>query len=138
MKPMRILRAGLVVAALTAAHTGQAISQVRGEPLSIDEAVSLAREANPMLRAARLRADAASERVSQAGALPDPQFTFGLLNRPVGDFRRTDCPVGYGGVGPSPALPLLPDTHGIASSRRLGTVTHGARNVARRTSSTAF
>jgi hypothetical protein len=47
-------------------------------------------------------------------------------------------PVGYGGVGPSPALPHLPDTHGIASSRRLGTVTHGARNVARRTSSAAF
>ena len=90
MEPIRILRAVLVVAALTAAHTGQAISQVRAVPLSIDEAVSLAREANPMLRAARLRADAASERVSQVGALPDPQFTFGLLNRPVSDFGRTD------------------------------------------------
>ena len=29
-------------------------------------------------------------------------------------------PKGYGGVGPSPALALLPDTHSIASSRRLG------------------
>ncbi len=53
-------------------------------------------------------------------------------------------PMGYGGVGPSPALPLLPDTHGIASSHRLGSVGapaaggSGARNVARRTSSTAF
>jgi hypothetical protein len=33
-------------------------------------------------------------------------------------------PMGYGGVGPSPALPLLPDTHGIASSRRLGSAGH--------------
>jgi len=40
-------------------------------------------------------------------------------------------PMGYGGVGPSPALPLLPDTHGIASSRRLVSVTHGARNAPR-------
>ncbi len=41
----------------------------------------------------------------------------------------------YGGVGPSPALALLPDTHGIASSRRLGSVTHGARNATRQGSS---
>ncbi len=33
-------------------------------------------------------------------------------------------PMGYGGVGSSPALPLLPDTPGIASSRRLGSAGH--------------
>jgi hypothetical protein len=47
----------------------------------------------------------------------------------------------YGGVGPSPALALLPDTHGIASSRRLGSVGapaaggSGARNATRQGSS---
>ncbi len=50
-------------------------------------------------------------------------------------------PTGYGGVGASPALPLLPDTHGIASSRRLGSVGapaaggSGARNATRQGSS---
>lgn len=39
-----------------------------------------------MLRAARLRADAAAERVPQAGALPDPQLSFGLMNRPIDGF----------------------------------------------------
>ncbi len=33
-------------------------------------------------------------------------------------------PMGYGGVGASPVLSLLPDTHGIASSRRLGSAGH--------------
>lgn len=81
--------AAAMVAALDMAAARPVLAQ-ESDTLTVAEAVTMARQANPMLRAARLRADAASERVSQAGALPDPQFTFGLLNRPVGDFGRTD------------------------------------------------
>ena len=60
------------------------------DTLTLDEMIMLARSANPALRAARLRADAAVERTRPAGTLPDPQLTFGLLNRPVRDYGRTD------------------------------------------------
>lgn len=82
----------------TAAYTGQADVQaaLRVEPLDtlpLAEALRLAREANPMLQAARLRVDVASARVPQAGALPDPQLSFGFMNRPASDFGNTDQPM---------------------------------------------
>ncbi len=43
-----------------------------------------------MLRAARLEADAAAQRIPQAGALPDPQFQFSLDNRPLAGFGAAD------------------------------------------------
>ncbi|HWP36304.1 MAG TPA: TolC family protein, partial [Gemmatimonadales bacterium] len=46
--------------------------------LPLEQAVAQVRAANPMLRAARLRAEAAWERVPQAAALPDPEVSFGL------------------------------------------------------------
>ncbi|MEE8594731.1 MAG: hypothetical protein V3T25_02580, partial [Gemmatimonadota bacterium] len=90
---MRVLRAVLVLSALMAVHAGEAMSQIMVEPLSIDEAVSLAREANPVRRAARLRADVAAERVPQAGALPDPILGFTLMNRQIKDFGSTAEPM---------------------------------------------
>jgi len=90
---MRILRAFLVLAALTAAHARQAVAQTTVEALPIDEAVSQAREANPALRAARLRADVAAERVPQAGALPNPMLRFALMNRQIQDFGSTAEPM---------------------------------------------
>lgn len=45
---------------------------------------------NPTLRAVRLRADAALERVPQAGALPDPMLGLGLMNRPLDDFGPSE------------------------------------------------
>jgi len=56
------------------------------DTLRVAAAVAAARDANPMLKAARLRADAAAERVSQVGALPDPTVSFGLMNRPISGF----------------------------------------------------
>lgn len=56
------------------------------DTLRIDTVVEAVRSANPSLRAARLGAAAAGERVSQAGALPDPMLSLGLMNRPVDDF----------------------------------------------------
>lgn len=71
----------LVMGAPSVASTQSPVDTLR-----LADAVSQARSTNPGLRGARLRADAASERVPQAGALPDPQLTFGLMNRPVNGF----------------------------------------------------
>lgn len=53
------------------------------DTLRLYEVVAELRRANPMLQSARYAADAASERVTQAGALPDPMLTLGLRNRPL-------------------------------------------------------
>lgn len=63
-----------------------AAAQWGPDTLAVADAVAMARDANPGLVAARLRADAAVERVAPAGTLPDPQLTFGLMNRPVDGF----------------------------------------------------
>jgi outer membrane protein TolC len=59
----------------------------------VAEAVRIALVANPMLRAARSSAVAAAARVSPAGALPDPQLQFGLMNRMIADFGSTMDPM---------------------------------------------
>ena len=70
---------------------------IQGTPatdtLRLADAVRIAREANPMLRAARASATAASERIGPAGALPDPQLQFGLMNRMASDFGNTADPM---------------------------------------------
>lgn len=85
--------------------TGWLLAQEpRGDSLSLEEAVTTARTANPMLQAARLRADAALERVPQAGAPPDPQLSFGLMNRPLSGFG-TDEPMTMNQVQLTQMLP---------------------------------
>jgi outer membrane protein TolC len=69
---------------------GSAAAQWAPDTLVLENVVRMARDANPKLAAARLRADAASERVTPAGTLPDPQLTFGLMNRPVDGFGTTE------------------------------------------------
>ena len=56
------------------------------DTLRLWEALAIALDTNPALHAARVRAMAAGERVPQAGALPDPMVSLGLMNRPVDDF----------------------------------------------------
>jgi len=63
------------------------------DTLRLSDALQMAREANPMLRAARLQAEAALQRVPQAGALPDPELSFGLMNRMVRSFGSTMEPM---------------------------------------------
>jgi outer membrane protein, heavy metal efflux system len=65
-------------------------AQSAPDTLRLADAVAAARQANPMLQAARLEADAAAQRVPQAGALPDPQFQLGLMNRPLAGFGTMD------------------------------------------------
>lgn len=60
------------------------------DTLRLADAVAVARDANPMLRAARLRADAARARVPQLGALPDPVVSFRLGNRPLDGFGANE------------------------------------------------
>ena len=82
-----------VVAALAAflmAAPAAAAGQQRPDTLRLADVVAAARAANPMLRSARLEADAGAARVSQAGALPDPLVQLGLMNRPVAGFGTMD------------------------------------------------
>jgi len=60
------------------------------DTLRLEEAIAMARRVNPMLRAARLRSDAASARVPQVGALPDPTLSFSLRNRPLDGFGTNE------------------------------------------------
>lgn len=80
-----------IVTALLAVVASRAVTQ--GDTLRVTEAVRIAREANPMLHAARASATAARERVGPAGALPDPQLQFGLMNRMASDFGSTTDPM---------------------------------------------
>jgi len=76
-----------VVPADTAAQAASA------DTLTVAEALRLAREANPMLRAARASARAAGERIGPAGALPDPQLQLALMNRMASEFGSTMDPM---------------------------------------------
>ena len=60
------------------------------DPAGLVELIATAREENPRIMAARLQADAARERVSPAGALPDPVLSLGLMNRSLADPGRSD------------------------------------------------
>jgi outer membrane protein TolC len=65
-------------------------AQQTPDALTLDSVVAEARQANPMLRAARLRADASRARISRVGALPDPAFSFSLRNRPLDGFGTAE------------------------------------------------
>lgn len=54
------------------------------DTLGLAQAIVQARAANPMLQAARARADAARERQGPAGAWPEPELGLGLMNRSLG------------------------------------------------------
>ena len=64
----------------------QAGPAAESDTLRLTEAVAAARAANPAVQASRLRAEAQQERVSPAGALPDPVLELGLINRPFDGF----------------------------------------------------
>jgi cobalt-zinc-cadmium efflux system outer membrane protein len=86
------------------------------DTLKLDHAVQVALEANPMLRAARLKAEAAQQRVPQAGALPDPELSLGLMNRMVGDLGSTMDPMTMNQVQLTQMLPW-PGKLGFAKQR---------------------
>ena len=101
MERVWVLTLGMLVAVSVPAAAQSAASSLDGRPASaapaaqgdtfrLADALAAARQANPMLRAARLEADAAAQRIPQAGALPDPQFQFSLENRLLAGFGAAD------------------------------------------------
>ena len=80
-----------VAMALLVAGPGDSAAQAPAlDTLRLAEALRIAREDNPALGAARSSALVAGERVSQAGALPDPRLTLGLANRPLTGFGTAE------------------------------------------------
>lgn len=63
------------------------------DTLRLADALQIARDANPMLHAARASAAAAAERVGPAGALTDPQLQIGLMNRMASEFGSVMDPM---------------------------------------------
>lgn len=79
-------------------------------PTTFDEAVRLAVERAPALRARRLQTEAAREEAVRAAALPDPTLTLGLANAPITgtdafDLRADDMTMKQ--VGVMQAFPAL-------------------------------
>ncbi len=87
--------AALVATVCAALLAARAVAQtaVPEDTLRLVNALRVARDANPMLRAARASATAAGQRIGPAGALPDPQLQFGLMNRMASDFDNTMDPM---------------------------------------------
>jgi cobalt-zinc-cadmium efflux system outer membrane protein len=67
--------------------------QAPPDTLRLADAIRIALQQNPMLRAAGASAAAADARIGPAGALPDPQLQFGLMNRMASDFGSTADPM---------------------------------------------
>jgi outer membrane protein TolC len=89
--PTGVLRAWLLVLVLTLQPgSSPLIAQDESDTLRLGEAVTMAREINPALRASILSADAAAERVSRVGALPDPMLMLGLMNWSTSDFSPSE------------------------------------------------
>ena len=86
------------------------------DTLRMRDAVARAAGANPSVTAARLRAEAERERVSPAGALPDPMLELGLMNRPLDDFGA-DEPMTMNVVGLSQRFPW-PGNQGFSEQAR--------------------
>lgn len=62
----------------------------RQSPLTLAQVVAEARRANPRIAASRASVTAARAQIPIAGALPDPQVQFGLMNYGLRDFRPMD------------------------------------------------
>lgn len=61
--------------------------------LNLDELINEAVKNNPGLISARRRWEAFGEKIPQAGALPDPTFSFGLMNLPINSFDFNQEPM---------------------------------------------
>ncbi len=84
---------GAVVLHLGLLTSGVAAQAATVDTLRLAKALEAAQATNPMLKGANHLAAAAAERVGPAGALPDPQLQFGLMNRMVSEFGSTADPM---------------------------------------------
>jgi outer membrane protein TolC len=74
-----------IIALATVVTTTFAPRAIRAQAVSLEALLNEADSANPTIQAARAAADAASARVPQAGAPPDPTLGIALMNIPVAD-----------------------------------------------------
>jgi len=88
------------------------------DTLRLADALRLAQTTNPMLRASRAGAVAAAARVGPAGALPDPQLQFGLMNRMASEFRSTADPMTMNQVQLMQMLPWPGKLGGVRAAAR--------------------
>jgi outer membrane protein TolC len=75
-----LLRRAGVLALLLSAGSPVVSGAQSAAPLELFEAYAIAREANPMLRAARALAEAVRRREGSSSLVPDPQFQVGVMN----------------------------------------------------------
>ncbi len=101
-------------------------AQQPADTVRLHEAVRIALEANPMLQAARFSAGAASARVGPAGALPDPELQFGLMNRMASDFGSTMDPMTMNQVQ---LMQMLPWPGKLGGARRAARHNAGAASA---------
>ena len=108
-------------------------AQQPADTLRLAEAVRIVLEANPMLQAARFSASAAGERIGPAGALPDPQLQFGLMNRMASDFGSTMDPMTMNQVQLMQMLPWPGKLGGarLAARHNAGAASADAKEQAR-------
>lgn len=85
------------------------------DTLTLADAIGMARQANPMLEAARASADAAAQRVRPAGTLPDPELQLGLMNRMLSEFGSTADPMTMNQVQ---LMQMLPWPGKLGNARR--------------------
>ena len=104
--------AGLALVMLGHSVAAQAAAP---ETLTVVEATRIALEANPMLRAARYSAEAATQRIGPAGTLPDPQLQLGLMNRMISQFGSTADPMTMNQVQ---LMQMLPWPGKLGNTRR--------------------
>lgn len=69
---------------LLTAFAAQAAPSAEAEPLALDQAVTLALRDNPELQSLRAKWEAMREQPAQAGALPNPMFTYGGMDAASG------------------------------------------------------
>ncbi|TXS94095.1 TolC family protein [Parahaliea maris] len=74
-------------------------------PLSLEDAIALAREQDPWLEGSRLRQEALAASEVAAGSLPDPMISLGAANLPIDTFNFNQEPMTQFKVGVSQALP---------------------------------
>lgn len=102
----------LLISLLTIVGSAPVLAQVPADTLRLADAIAEARATNPSLAAARLGADAALERIPQAGAWSDPVLSFGLMNRPISGFGSGE-PMTMNQVQVSQTIPW-PGKRGLA------------------------
>lgn len=92
------------------------ITPLAAAPLSVSDAQNMALADNPKLAQIQARYAAAMEMPEQAGALPDPTITLGLLNAPTDTFDLNQEAMTQFQVGITQALPWMSERRLARSS----------------------